>query len=177
LLNDTELKEILLCVTNLIQVLGSRDVALDGRHTPALYSRFISSLLKEYCPKAYLPMVQDTLASSHHGGNSPRSSDGHEPQTDAYYSSWPDVSSVADSHSTPEHISMTPGMVYQRHGDPEMDFSLNHFVRTVSQGMPQPVGAPDMRFMGASSNSSAWGAWSQGGGRMGQFNSSDMWRA
>ncbi|KAJ3521872.1 hypothetical protein NMY22_g12132 [Coprinellus aureogranulatus] len=162
LLKDTELKEIILSVISLIQVLGSRDVALDGRHTPALYSRFIAALLKQYCPKAYHPMVQKALDPGP-GNGSPGDGDAHGPRSDIYSPSWPDVSSAVGSSSAHEHVNIMPGMIYQRHGDPEMDFSLNHFVRTVSQGMTPQVGElRDARPTSASSG--AWSDWNRGDG-------------
>ncbi|TFK55165.1 hypothetical protein OE88DRAFT_1006449 [Heliocybe sulcata] len=48
LLQPAEEKKIVVSVSNLIAILGSNEVALDGRHTPMLYSRFLSSLLAKY---------------------------------------------------------------------------------------------------------------------------------
>ncbi|KAJ7685111.1 hypothetical protein DFH06DRAFT_29979 [Mycena polygramma] len=48
LLKDNARRDIVRLVSRLIDVLGSDAVALDGRHTPALYSRFLSSLLAKH---------------------------------------------------------------------------------------------------------------------------------
>ncbi|EKM82737.1 hypothetical protein AGABI1DRAFT_53161, partial [Agaricus bisporus var. burnettii JB137-S8] len=48
LLDEKQQREILFIVPRLIEILSSREVALDGRHTPALYSKFLSSLLERH---------------------------------------------------------------------------------------------------------------------------------
>ncbi|KAF7338357.1 Rab-GAP TBC domain-containing protein [Mycena venus] len=48
LLKEDTQRDIVRLVSRLINVLRSDGVALDGRHTPALYSRFLSSLLAKY---------------------------------------------------------------------------------------------------------------------------------
>lgn len=156
LLAETEIKEIVLSVITLIQILGSPDVALDGRHTPALYSRFILSLLKEWCPRAYRPMIQEASAPSH-AGSSPSTSGAHGSQSEAYYANWPSVPSNARSSGTPDSTDMMgPGMAYQRQVD---DFSLTHFVKTVTQDMPhQASGSQETGYMAGTSSS--WRDWS-----------------
>ncbi|KAJ6605003.1 hypothetical protein B0H10DRAFT_2229210 [Mycena sp. CBHHK59/15] len=48
LVTEATRRDIVRLVGRLINVLGSDSVALDGRHTPALYSRFFSSLLAKH---------------------------------------------------------------------------------------------------------------------------------
>jgi len=130
---DTQ-RDIVRLVSRLINVLGSDSVALDGRHTPALYSRFLSSLLAKYNVFPFR-------------GDSPPTDDiKFYPQfgidrTDSppYLYSWPDIAQS-------DHVSPLPSegsddfLIYQRCEDPDMDLSLNHFIRTVNGEQPDSYG-------------------------------------
>ncbi|KAJ3573975.1 hypothetical protein NP233_g2078 [Leucocoprinus birnbaumii] len=127
LLEERQQHEIITLVSRLIDVLSSRDVALDGRHTPATYSKFLASLMERHNVQA-IHIASGSSASSFPQTRS---------LTPPHVSSWPDTSLVHPSTS-----SMAPdlvdGFIYQQHGEADMDFSLNHFVRTVTQNFPSP---------------------------------------
>jgi len=135
LLDEKLQEEIIQDVSGLIDILGSKAVALDGRHTPALYSRFLSSLLaKHNC----MP-PRSTLQSS---PNEPRFhaqySDDRGP-TPPHTCSWPDIMHTEDASSSSQYNGdfAAHGEFYQ-HDDVDMDLSLSHFVKTVTQGFPVP---------------------------------------
>ncbi|KAL0572941.1 hypothetical protein V5O48_009031 [Marasmius crinis-equi] len=135
LLDEATQTEIIDTVSRLIQILSSKEVALDGRHTPALYSRFLSSLLARYniSPRARaLPSRDGTSMYAQYDTQ-------RDPSPPHSYS-WPDISSPS---TTPvESFQHDPGTVYQQRGDAEMDFSLTHFVKTVgvSNALPSSYG-------------------------------------
>lgn len=130
LLEERQQREIIILVSRLIDVLSSRDVALDGRHTPALYSKFLSSLMERHNVKAL-------YTTSDFAGPFTSSYEPARSFTPPHLSSWPDTSFIDPSTPTitPE---FTDGLIFQQHGEAEMDFSLNHFVRTVTQNFPSP---------------------------------------
>ncbi|RDB21455.1 Protein priB [Hypsizygus marmoreus] len=136
LLNETLQGQIIHEVGGLIDVLGSTDVALDGRHTPALYSRFLSSLLSKHnC----LPPRSGSESPPNDPRFHPQYSD-ERPLTPPQPScSWPDVMPQEYALSTNQFYDAFPaqGDMYQGNG-PDMDFTLSHFVRTVTQGYPNP---------------------------------------
>ncbi|KAJ7582789.1 fungal-specific transcription factor domain-containing protein [Mycena floridula] len=133
LLSEKAQRDIVSNVRRLINVLGSKEVALDGRHTPALHSRFLSSLLDRHQAK------RDGEPSD---PDSP-TSDGSDLRIYAQYGeirqhtppnvySWPDILNRDPSPTSPvsDHA---PGTVWQQPGDSEMDFSALNYIRTVSQ--------------------------------------------
>ncbi|KII88984.1 hypothetical protein PLICRDRAFT_53481 [Plicaturopsis crispa FD-325 SS-3] len=107
---------IVAIVHQLIHVLGSDEVALDNRHTPALYARFLWSLLVRHGlanPSAETAPQDETLGL----------------QARAY--SWPDTSHV--SAATPAAAAAGDGSyVYQLSGEADMDFSIERFRETLS---------------------------------------------
>lgn len=132
LLDEQRQKAIIQDVGDLIKVLGSKDVALDGRHTPALYSRFLSSLLAKHSCRP------------HSRSESPPNEPEFYPQyqadcqvTPPHTYSWPDIIHTEDTGSTSQHNGdfLTQGEIYQR-SDTDMDLSLSHFLKTVTQGFP-----------------------------------------
>ncbi|KAF9005589.1 fungal-specific transcription factor domain-containing protein [Cyathus striatus] len=131
LLDENQQDGIISLVTRLIAVLGSKEVALDGRHTPALYSRFLSSLLNKH-------HVRGGRNSS--GLENPSCSSSYSADSQLVASQgmhWPDVGQSAGiSHHFDD---LSEGMIYQQQGDIDMDFSLTHFVRTVSQELPAHI--------------------------------------
>ncbi|KAF9453200.1 hypothetical protein P691DRAFT_801540 [Macrolepiota fuliginosa MF-IS2] len=132
LLDERQQREIIFLVTRLIEVLSSRDVALDGRHTPALYSRFLSSLMERHNAKTMRLSQKSSELSTYPGQYG-----SDRPFTPPHLSSWPDTSFI--NTTSPTFVpDFTDGLIFQRTGEAEMDFSLNHFVRTVSQDFPSP---------------------------------------
>ncbi|KAF9069929.1 fungal-specific transcription factor domain-containing protein [Rhodocollybia butyracea] len=126
LLDENTHQEIIVTVTRLIEVLGSKEVAMDERHTPALYSRFLVNLLRKYHTRRtrsetppdgvrFHPQYGDERGSSPPG--------------------WPDIRHAGGPSNAEIQVlsGYEPGIIYQEAGDPDMDFSLNHFVRTVTE--------------------------------------------
>lgn len=109
----------------LIEILGSDAVALDGRHSPALYSKFLSNLLEKY----YTPALREQID----GAESPPHPSSDEGQHFSATFSWPDVPSYEPTPSAePDDHSGGQGshVVREEEGDAEMDFSLSHFVQS-----------------------------------------------
>lgn len=117
LLDENQQQQIIVLVNRLIGILRSDDVALDGRHTPALYSRFLSSLLERHhaTPNKYASQYLSTdpgfLTSSHD----------YREFTQPNVHCWPDVGQAPGNWALPE-MSID-----------HMDFSLTHFISAVSQ--------------------------------------------
>lgn len=117
-------------MSKLIDVLGSDSIALDGRHTPALYSRFLSSLLAKY---NVFPPQDDSAPTDDVKIYRQFELDRAETPPNVY--SWPDI-----AHS--DNVSPHPSdgsddfLLYQRSGVPDMDLSLNNFIRAVNEGQP-----------------------------------------
>ncbi|TFK29876.1 hypothetical protein FA15DRAFT_663164 [Coprinopsis marcescibilis] len=138
LIDDRQRETIIQTVTPLIKVLCSDQVALDEKHTPMLYARFLTSLLTKYAPQA---LETREVALDNH----------------VFSSTWPDVASNQDGGSqikeqfNPEglsaelahsrHISYN-GVVYQGHGEADMDLTLKHLV----DSMPSVSGYPGYGF-------------------------------
>ncbi|TFK76511.1 hypothetical protein BDN72DRAFT_831085 [Pluteus cervinus] len=122
LLDEERQHSIIATVRRLIDVLGSKDVAVDDRHMPALYSRFLSSLLKRYTDdEDRIEDSEDTY------DNLP---DSNTPQFPA--ASWPDV-------FNPGYTSLAESSYLSgQEGTADMDFSLAHFLKTVSEN-PTPI--------------------------------------
>lgn len=109
-------------------------MALDGRHTPALYSRFISSqLAKHNCfPDSDIKndsSLKTDEVTPHHR------QERHQLPPNLF--AWPDTAHV-QQHCTSNISGSHPGLVYQQHGEADMDFSVQHFMNTVStqEGIP-----------------------------------------
>ncbi|KAG6903225.1 hypothetical protein C0995_002768 [Termitomyces sp. Mi166 len=120
LLDEKTQSEILQDVRNLIAILGSKDVAIDARHTPALYCRFLSSLLAKH--HYVLPQVTSESPISD-SSVTPFPNDG---QFLTY--SWPDIMYDVNKHDQQHDASSTGGLCQADEVD--MDLSLSHFVRT-----------------------------------------------
>lgn len=115
-------------------------MALDGRHTPALYSRFLSSLLAKHNYKPPLSGPDPPLneISFHHQYN-----DGHQLTPPQVYS-WPDIIYAENVDPTNEFNGGSMQRDDYQYGDTDMDFSLSHFVRSVTAGFPAPGTSDDM---------------------------------
>ncbi|KAJ3726150.1 fungal-specific transcription factor domain-containing protein [Lentinula raphanica] len=141
LLDEHTHEEIILTVERLISVLGSEDVALDGRHTPALYSRFLVNLLNKYNarPKRRSETPPGDIRFQ------PQFNEDRHPSPPG----WPDIQAVPSTNATTLSGYVGPGLVYQEAGDADMDFSLGHFVRTVAD-------LPGSRYQYNNTDSTMW---------------------
>lgn len=127
-------RRIITVVRDLIRVLGSKEVVWDGRHTPALYSKFLSALLDKYDH----PQVQiDTDGSLEF---TPHFRQDRQ-QTPPNIYSWPDTPST-NVLIHDEAIERPIGTIYQTSGDADMDFSLQYFMQT-TQAQSLNSTAPD----------------------------------
>lgn len=131
LLDQKTQSEIIQDVRGLIEILGSKDVAIDARHAPALYCRFLSSLLAKHhsVPSQVIP----EFPVSDYADPYPR--DGQTPDT-SFTCSWPDIMYGVDQYDQPQNGTSIGG--FYQSGEVDMDLSLSHFVRTVTQGYPTP---------------------------------------
>ncbi|KNZ74215.1 Protein priB, partial [Termitomyces sp. J132] len=130
LLDEKTQYEIVQDVQNLIGILGTGGVAIDARHTPALYCRFLSSLLAKHHPvspqtTSESPISDSSIASFPSDGQFSTSS----------LTSWPDIMYDVHKH---QHDSSPTHEAFFQDGEVDMDLSLSHFVRTVNQGYPTP---------------------------------------
>ncbi|TFY66660.1 hypothetical protein EVG20_g4425 [Dentipellis fragilis] len=139
LLDETTQRTIIKVVRELIDVLGSKEVAFDGRHSPALYSRFLSSLLNKYdqgtSPKEGMEFVPQFKA------------DRQQTPPNTYY--WPDTPAILGPSigMADAGFGQVEGAIYQQAGDADMDFSMQHFMNAMTahgQQNPQTVGVPAM---------------------------------
>jgi transcriptional regulatory protein LEU3 len=154
LLDEKLQEEIIRDVSGLIDMLGSNAVALDGRHTPALYSRFLSSLLaKHNC----IPPRSASESSPNEPKFHAQYSDDRQPTPPHSYS-WPDIMHIDDVSPSSQYNDDFPthGEFYQP-DEIDMDLSLSHFVRTVTQGFPRPSDAmPHVDVVTSSSQGLNW---------------------
>lgn len=117
LLDENQQRQIVVLVNRLIGILRSDDVALDGRHTPALYSRFLSSLLERH--HATPNEVVSQFLNPDPGFLTP--SHDYSEFTLPNVHCWPDVGRALQA---PENWALPID---------HMDFSLTHFISAVSQ--------------------------------------------
>ncbi|KJA20235.1 hypothetical protein HYPSUDRAFT_68639 [Hypholoma sublateritium FD-334 SS-4] len=130
LLDTTLRQEVIVSVSRLISILGSNDVALDGRHTPAVHSKFLSTLML----KRGLTMNNMWTLSRE---QSPHSDPGHRQLTPPDEFSWPDVQGPSTPSQNPSlRLGSSCGAQFQ--SDRLMDYSLSHFIKTVISYAPTP---------------------------------------
>lgn len=112
-------------------MLGSKDVALDGRHTPALYSRFLSSLLAKYTSRNVPGAIDapDDGVTTYSGYTDGR------PVAPVPPYSWPDVDIDGQMAENGGDWAGLEDSTAQGSGA-NMDLSLSHFVKTVTQNFP-----------------------------------------
>ena len=135
-------------VEKLIEILSCDDVALDGKHSPAVYAKFLSNLLEKY----YTPSLQQDIKTAS-SEITPQYQPSRE-QSPPYSYSWPDTPSMIgtpeDDHTSAGDLpeaSYTEHVVRQLAGEAEMDFSLQHFVRsTISAPLPTPDPVGSMQY-------------------------------
>ncbi|KAA1471074.1 hypothetical protein DENSPDRAFT_776190 [Dentipellis sp. KUC8613] len=144
LLDESTQRTIIKVVRELIDVLGSKEVAFDGRHSPALYSRFLSSLLNKYdqgaSPQEGMEFVPQFKA------------DRQQTPPNTYY--WPDTPAILGPSigMADAGFGQVEGAIYQQAGDADMDFSMQHFMNAMTahgQQNPQTVGIPAMTASGS----------------------------
>jgi transcriptional regulatory protein LEU3 len=127
LLDQKLQKELIISVSRLIAILGSADVALDGRHTPALYSRFLSSLMMKHA----LMMSDDSQRGELTKLYSLQAKD--RQTTPSVGSKWPDNAQTESSSD----FDYSNDIGYQSpRQEIEMDYSLSNFIKTVTQKWP-----------------------------------------
>ncbi|KAF9264819.1 hypothetical protein L218DRAFT_986810 [Marasmius fiardii PR-910] len=132
LLTEADQNDIISTVNRLIEILSSKEVALDGRHTPSIYSRFLSSLLARYNRKSRSevhPLECDGAIHPLHSGP-PRAS-----ITPPNLYLWPDIMNTNTAVFQHDPI---PGTVFQQRGEADMDLSLTHFMKTVGVSNSSP---------------------------------------
>ncbi|KAF8654088.1 hypothetical protein AX16_003621 [Volvariella volvacea WC 439] len=115
-LNAQQQEVIIHTVRRLIEVLGSEAVNIDDRHTPALYSKFLQSLLAKHHPIGGFHNSLEIAATS-------SSQAEHRQETPPNGYSWPDIQ-FPDGATSTTQVQFT---------ESEMDFSLSHFVQAVSR--------------------------------------------
>jgi len=129
LLDEKLQRELIISVSRLIAILGSADVALDERHTPALYSRFLSSL-----------MMKHALVTSDgsHGLTKPCSLQAKDRQmTPSVGSKWPEHAQPESSSDCSGSFDYSNDLGCQRpRQEIEMDYSMSSFIKTVTQKWP-----------------------------------------
>lgn len=105
-------------------MLGSKDVALDGRRTPAQYARFLTTLLSKYDVKPRQRKSGSPSGSDETTFFPQYNADRGQTPPDVY--SWPDI---LHRDTSPQGYPVTaePGLIYQQSSDADMDFSLTHF--------------------------------------------------
>lgn len=126
LLDSVQCREIIQQVKQLIDILGSDAVALDGRHSPALYSKFLDNLLEKY----YTPALRERINSAESPSQHPEG-DGQQPPQETF--SWPDIPSHEPTPAPEDDHQMGGSgstVVREQAGEAEMDFSLTHFVES-----------------------------------------------
>jgi transcriptional regulatory protein LEU3 len=132
--------------------LGSKDVALDGRHTPSLYSRFLSSLLAQHTSTSRgaldrFQLSEDDLRVQ----TSSQFTDGGLLTPTSYFS-WPDIE-FGTQQSENGGSWAEFGDFIQGGADANMDLSLSHFLRTVTQNFPGETRGEDAAVHGG------WDRW------------------
>jgi transcriptional regulatory protein LEU3 len=125
LLDESQQKGIVASVRTLIQALGSKSVALDSRHTPALYSRFLSSQLARHsmfteCGADTNVLQTEDIIPQYR----------QERRQTPHLFAWPDTE-IIQQHPVEHFSSSQPGVVLQQYGEANMDFSVQHFMDTV----------------------------------------------
>lgn len=124
-------------------------MAIDGRHAPALYARFLSSLLDKHNSRGWCSSSSaEKYSSAHREIYQP-------PQT--FVGVWPDI------HPELTGSNQIPASGFYNN-DFDMDFSLSHFVRTVTAQEFPITQAPEImprwnEDTMTSDETLAWGTW------------------
>ncbi|KIP09516.1 hypothetical protein PHLGIDRAFT_317160 [Phlebiopsis gigantea 11061_1 CR5-6] len=138
LLTPAQCRIIVDLVKRLIEILGSDEVKLDERHSPAIYARFLSNLLTKY----YTPSLQNNINTA---DPQPQYGLDHEIISPHGFI-WPDIPLVegAPALENVRPVPHTSRIVREQAGEAEMDFSLSHFVQSTMSPMcnPPPAQAP-----------------------------------
>ncbi|KIM49188.1 hypothetical protein M413DRAFT_99392 [Hebeloma cylindrosporum] len=130
LLDEKLQKELILSVSVLIAILGSAEVALDGKHTPALYSRFLSSLMMKH---ALMMSDHDSLR-------------GELANLSGLQADHQSVGSKCAQHesSSSDCFDCSNDLGWPRQ-EIEMGYSVSNFIKTVTHKWPSStnVGMPE----------------------------------
>jgi len=133
LLDDGLKNELPSLLSHLIAILGSNNVALDGRHTPALYSRFLSSLMRKH---RITVDYHESTGENMDNSRSPQEQDRQGPVTDSF--PWPDISTSTASNAYSTSATFKGAGHQTTTGWLDMDFSLSHFIKTVTETTTPP---------------------------------------
>ncbi|KDQ60686.1 hypothetical protein JAAARDRAFT_124881, partial [Jaapia argillacea MUCL 33604] len=134
LIDTNQQSDIVALVSQLIEILGSEQVALDGRHTPALYSRFLSTLLAKHCPT--FPPEQNGADGSPTNEFVPQYVADRQ-QTPPYTHSWPE--SFSNQLPAMDYVSTPPDEILGSDYPWITDFSLQNFVQYNNPFGDQPA--------------------------------------
>lgn len=113
--------------------MGSEGVALDGRHTPSLYARFLSSLLAKHTSTP-----RDALGKPHLSEDdlqTPSQCAKGRLLSPASYFSWPDIEVDTQQLENGGNLAGF-GDFTQGGANADMDLSFSHFLRTVTENFP-----------------------------------------
>ncbi|PPQ75279.1 hypothetical protein CVT26_015270 [Gymnopilus dilepis] len=130
LINDGLRREIVQLVSRLVMVLGSPDVALDPKHTPALYSRFLSSLMVHH---GLLPGNAELPGPRYMGGMNVNLAGRHSTPSNGF--PWPDVP-ISDSGSDDGSSLRSVGSDSRTQRSIPLDFSLPNFMKAIADQPP-----------------------------------------
>ncbi|KAK0210684.1 fungal-specific transcription factor domain-containing protein, partial [Desarmillaria ectypa] len=137
LLSQEVQEEIIYIVNKLIRVLASDKVALDGRHTPALYSQFLANLMAKNIPNLRTPAYPE---SDHNLDLTFGSGDLQVPPQNEF--SWPDI---RYSESPPSANAESGDTIPHRTRETDMDFSLGNF--GMANRLPSYAIDADLQFL------------------------------
>lgn len=113
----------------LIQVLASASVALDGRHTPALYSRFLSSQMARY--QTILENDTSRLLPYTDNDSTLEPSLDQQSLASSGVAVWPDINHTQHYLGHDSRTAL-PKVDQQSYGEGEMDFSMQYFMAAVN---------------------------------------------
>jgi hypothetical protein len=137
-------------VKALIQILESNNVAIDRRHAPSLYAKFLSNMLEKYCTPP--PQAPTNVGAFSVQGNLLEYNTATSTMsigTDLFC--WPDIvpdpnhpasgiivdSNANASSSVSDNSHIAPHLI----GEPDMDFSLTYFLDSARYSQ-QNIDAP-----------------------------------
>lgn len=154
LLTAVQCATIVRLVRRLIEILGSEDVVLDRYHSPAVYSKFLSSLLDRH----HTPSLRVDVGATSELPIVAHYREDREQSPPLGYS-WPDtpcnttapdlVEEMAQRIDSTDAFAGSDGhIVRQEIGDLDMDFSLPHFVQS-TRNSPEStqIDLSDMTFI------------------------------
>jgi transcriptional regulatory protein LEU3 len=128
LLDVKQQDDIIYLVCELINALSSKDVALDGQHSPALYSQFLSSLLANCNPRSDVDIFAPVDIVSHgHGGKHRQTPP--RPRSNTSF--------LLKGQVVDKPVCFGAYTMGQQLEESNVDFDIQHFMQTVSTGRHQ----------------------------------------